>query len=260
MKSILFQTGIGRMFLVLWTGGLLLIAARIGWESKTVVYGSVIVRHGKSCDYLMYVPPGFHDAEYRYPLLFYLHGSGERNRSVRRLARTGVVHSAGHFAKPSDFPFLVICPKTDHHVWEPERVIALLDELLQDDHLRWQIDPARIYLTGFSMGGFGVWSIAAKYPDRFAAIVPVAGGGDTDRVEPLAQLPVWAFHGALDDVVPCENSVIMIEALRTKYPEMQDKYRLTVYPDLDHGIHLVVYGNIELYRWLLQHTVVWGDE
>lgn len=251
--KILFGTNIGRMFLIFWIGSAALITARIVFEVKTVLRGSTIICRGKSYDYIFHVPPGFQQAGYRYPLLIYLHGAGERNRSIHRLSRADLVSYADHVARSSDFPFLVVCPKTDRPFWEPDRVIALLDELLSNEQLRWKIDPNRVYLTGYSMGGFGTFSVASEYPDRFAAIVPVAGGGDPLKADHFARLPVWSFHGELDEAVLCECSVKMLEALWSRFPDHTEDYRLTVYPDADHGIPKQVYGDPALYRWLLRH-------
>lgn len=250
---ILLRTPLGRIFLFLWIMGFYLLVARIGFDLRTACFGSKMICRNLHYDYLMHVPPGIHDTKHRYPLLIYLHGAGERNRSVRRLAKADVVHFAGSVAKSSEFPFLVVCPKTEAPSWEPDRVIGLLDELLQDENLRWKIDPTRIYLTGFSMGAYGVWETAMQCPDRFAAIVPVAGGGRPEQVEHFDGLPVWAFHGGQDDVVPCESSIEMLDALQSRYPDQRENYRMTVYPEADHGIARQVYENSELYRWLLRY-------
>jgi predicted peptidase len=109
------------------------------------------------------------------------------------------------------------------------------------------------------MGGYGTWSVGLKNPERFAAIVPICGGGsilDVLLVLPgkqsaLKNLPVWAFHGAKDPVVPVEESEQMINAL-TKAGNQNTK--LTVYSDAGHDSWTEAYNSQELYDWLLQHT------
>ena len=109
------------------------------------------------------------------------------------------------------------------------------------------VDPDRVYLTGESMGGYGTWEIAVRYPDRFAAIAPVCGVGEAWLASRLVNLPVWAFHGAQDDRVPLRGSQEMVEAVT----KCGGRPKLTVYPDMGHMIGDFVYGNEELYRWLL---------
>lgn len=100
-------------------------------------------------------------------------------------------------------------------------VRAILDHVLDTS----PADPDRVYLTGLSMGGFGAWEMASRWPERFAALAPICGGGDVTRVAPLAGLPVWAWHGGADDVVAPERSREMIAALaaaggRPRYTEL----------------------------------------
>jgi len=107
--------------------------------------------------------------------------------------------------------------------------------------------------TGFtplSMGGFGTWAFALAYPDRCAAIAPICGGGDPARVGAIRHLPVWAFHGAKDTIVPLRRSAEMVTALR----QCGGNVRFTVYPDAVHDAWTETYTNPELYAWFLAHT------
>ena len=117
-----------------------------------------------------------------------------------------------------------------------------------------QIDPTRIYLTGLSMGGYGTWHMAVTYPQKFAAVVPICGGGGwmygfPKRVCALKDVPVWAFHGALDPVVPLQASQDLVNALN----ECGGEARLTIYPEALHDSWTQTYDNPELYQWLLEH-------
>ena len=111
-------------------------------------------------------------------------------------------------------------------------------------------DPDRVYLTGLSMGGFGTWSLAMAYPDRFAAIAPICGGGDPQLACALKDVPVWAFHGAKDPTVPLEQSEQMVQALEA----CGGNVRLTVYPEADHDSWPETYANPDLYAWFLSHA------
>src|SRR5205085_2048760 len=97
---------------------------------------------------------------------------------------------------------------------------------------QYQVDPQRIYLTGLSMGGGGTWALAAAYPERFAAIVPICGaGGAAADAKRLKDLPTWVFHGAKDRTVPVARSETMVNALRAVGAK---EVKFTVYPDADH--------------------------
>ena len=100
------------------------------------------------------------------------------------------------------------------------------------------------------MGGFGTWAVAIAAPDRFAAIAPICGGGDPSRVGVLRHLPVWAFHGARDPIVPLQRTVEMVEALR----QCRGNVRFTVYPEAGHDAWTATYANPELYARFLAHT------
>jgi hypothetical protein len=128
--------------------------------------------------------------------------------------------------------------------------IDQLYKLLQLVKKNYRTDPDRIYATGLSMGGFGTWALAIKYPDEFAAIAPVCGGGDTTNAWKIRNIPVWCFHGALDDVVPLSSDAHMINAVSRWNPNV----RFTIYPDKKHNSWDTTYNSSDsLYHWLLSH-------
>ena len=96
------------------------------------------------------------------------------------------------------------------------------------------------------LGGYGTWSLALAAPDLFAAIIPICGGGDVQRVACLRHLPIWNFHGELDDVIPVERSLVLVKALDSPL------CKLTVYPHLKHDSWTETYSNKEIFIWLLQ--------
>jgi predicted peptidase len=106
-----------------------------------------------------------------------------------------------------------------------------------------------MYVTGLSMGGFGTWTILAKYPNLFAAAVPICGGGDPATAESIKHIPIWAFHGAKDNVVPLERSRQMVDAIE----RVGGNAKLTVYPEAGHNSWSETYDNPEVYQWLLEH-------
>jgi predicted peptidase len=122
-------------------------------------------------------------------------------------------------------------------------ILAILDEAARIH----PVDKNRIYLTGLSMGGYAVWDLAMENPDRFAAIAPVCAAGSKERVSLLRDVPVWAFHGAKDDIVPVEEANSIIKELLTSGGDA----RITIYPEGDHDAWTETYNNPELYNWFL---------
>ncbi len=191
-------------------------------------------------NYLLYLPADYAKKD-AWPLMLFLHGAGERGDDLNLVKTHGPpkLIEAG-----KQFPFVVVspqCPKD--RTWQATELTALVDEILA----KTKIDRDRIYVTGLSMGGFGTWLLAAYTPDRFAAIVPICGGGEVISVRRLTQLPVWAFHGAKDLVVPLKRSEDMVEALKKN----GGNAKLTIYPEAGHDSWTATYDNPELYDWLL---------
>lgn len=195
-------------------------------------------------EYLLHLPQDFHpDSGKKYPLILFLHGAGERGHDVQKVKKHGVAKIA---EKKRNFPFIVISPQCPAgYYWNEldKELISLLDKIIAE----YPVDTARVYLTGLSMGGFGTWHLAIKYPERFAAIAPVCGGGNPNLVESIKDMPIWVFHGAMDDVVPLDLSVEMVEALK----EFGSSVEFTVYPDAGHDSWTETYNNDSLYEWFL---------
>ncbi|MEH2441873.1 prolyl oligopeptidase family serine peptidase [Nostoc sp.] len=210
-------------------------------------------RHVTSTDsynYLLFLPDGLHPDGDRneiqqalLPTILFLHGAGQRGSDLDDVIKHGV---AKVVEQQSDFPFIVIspqCPRREY--WNIERLSTLLDEVIASC----AVDPDRVYLTGLSMGGYGTWHLAAAQPERFAAIAPICGGGNPQAAGKLKNLPVWAFHGAKDNVVPLSESEIMVSALKVH----DGNVKFTVYPEANHDSWTQTYNNPELYEWFLQH-------
>jgi len=203
--------------------------------------------------YLLYVPADY-DAKSgkRWPLMLALHGAGERGTNVQRVAIHGPMSLV---KKGTNFPFIIVaplCPAGER--WQNDSLSLLLDNVTQ----KLAVDAKRVYLTGLSMGGYGTWSLGITQPERFAAIVPICGGGtmidvilgSRDKTQALKSLPVWAFHGAKDNVVPLAESERMVDSLKKLGVK---EVKLTVYPNAEHNSWTETYNNPELYEWLLKH-------
>ena len=204
-------------------------------------------------NYLLFLPKAYEaNAEKRWPLILFLHGAGERGTNVWKVATHGPTNYAGAHA---DFPFIIVSPQCpERQLWSKDVLLKLLDEITAN----YAVDTNRVYLTGLSMGGYGTWDLGLTYPEKFAAIVPICGGGQMislllsrrDKGPALKALGVWAFHGGKDPVVPLEESQRMVAALKKE--GMQD-VKLTVYPEAQHDSWTETYKNPELYEWLLSH-------
>lgn len=207
-------------------------------------------------EYLLYVPSEYDPKSTKvWPLMLFLHGAGERGADLKRVA----IHGPMSLAKQgTNFPFIIAAPQCPENArWHSETLIPLLDKLATS----LKVDTNRIYLTGLSMGGYGTWDLGVTHPGRFAAIAPICGGGSVLDVllagygkpaNPLTSLPVWAFHGAKDPVVPLEESERMINAL--KKAGNRDA-KLTVYPEAQHNSWTETYANSKLYDWMLSHSL-----
>ncbi len=194
--------------------------------------------------YLLYVPKAYTaDVTKRWPLLLFLHGSGERGEDLAKVRFNG---PPKQLDGRDDFPFVVVSPQCrDDERWQSDALAALLDDVAG----RLRIDPDRVYVTGLSMGGRGTWDLAMSYPERFAAIAPVCGGAIPDRACRLKDVPVRAYHGAKDDVVPLAESQTVVEAVK-KCGGTAD---LVVYPDANHDSWTAAYADPTLWEWLLSH-------
>jgi predicted peptidase len=195
-------------------------------------------------NYLLYLPEGYsNDSDKKWPLMLFLHGAGERGSDVNKVK----VHGPPKIVeKKKDFPFILVSPQCPADTWwRTYELIALLDEIQKS----YRVDPDRVYLTGLSMGGFGTWELASQYPQRFAAIAPICGGGNPVQARRLRSSPIWVFHGDADRVVPVARSDEMVEALKKAGADV--KY--TRYEGVDHDSWTKTYANEELYQWMLSH-------
>lgn len=194
--------------------------------------------------YLLYLPQGYNEKGQRWPLIVYLHGAGERGDNLELLKSNGIPKI---LENKKDLPFVVASPQCPSDTWWLEHIEELRTFI---DYIKteYNIDFSRVYLTGLSMGGFGTWYLAERYPQNFAAIAPICGGGEPAFVMRL-KMPVWAFHGAKDDIVSLKRSQDMVDAVKAAGGDV----KFTVYPELGHDCWTATYENEELYKWFLKH-------
>lgn len=194
-------------------------------------------------DYFVHLPPDYEaDPKKQWPLILFLHGSGERGYDVNLVTRTGLPQDID---QRKDFPFIVVAPQVSPGDWWS---LPELKDLLAQVEKKYRVDASRIYLTGLSMGGYASWAFAADSPGLFAAVVPICGGGDPQDAARLKDLPIWVFHGGQDDAVPIERSQEMVDAIK----KAGGNPKFTIFPDDGHNSWTDAYATPELYEWLLK--------
>ncbi|HKI31799.1 MAG TPA: alpha/beta hydrolase-fold protein [Gemmataceae bacterium] len=212
---------------------------------------------GKAAKYVVFVPKDY-DAEgdKTYPVIVFLHGKGE---CVGGKPPVEVGIGPAIKKQQDTFPFITAFPRArrewDAGTLDADRALAILDEVQKE----FRTDPKRVYLTGLSLGGGGTWSLAAKYPERWAAIAPICGfinpRPTTEDCRAIAEkikgIPCWCFHGEADRAVLVEQSRGMMKALWAAggHPNY------TEYPGVEHNSWDQAYATPELYEWLLKHQL-----
>lgn len=215
---------------------------------------------GDTLKYRQLIPD--YDTLRRYPLVIFLHGSGERGVDNTAQLKWGVMNFASD-QNMKLYPAIVIAPQcppdmswSNFSNWdrgmtlqpEPSRTMALLYGLIRQTIRDFRVDTSRIYITGLSMGGFGTFDAIARYPDLFAAAVPVCGGGDVSKAPAVAHIPMWIFTGAEDAAVDPAFSIDMLEAL-TKAGAHPG---FTQYPETGHFSWIGAYSDPMMMAWLFR--------
>lgn len=238
------------------------VYCRASWEELFETH----VHHGENEAVLPYrlMKPEMIEQDKCYPLVLFMHGAGERGDDNDRQLK----HGAAEFAKDENrkkYPCFFVapqCPKGKSWAkldWklkklitpeEPTEQLQLALEMVDKLAAELPVDQQRIYITGLSMGGFGTWDAIVRRPNFFAAAVPICGGGDAEQAAKLKALPIWAFHGDADPVVPVEGTTAMIEAIRKAGGEP----KMTIYPDVGHNSWTAAYANPELMAWIFSQS------
>lgn len=207
------------------------------------------IRHrGVERRYVVYIPDSY-DPEAAAPAILFLHGRGEEGTDGWAQAAVGLGPAV--MLAPERWPCIGVFPQKPQNPdgWLEYEDLALGTLALTGEE--WSVDPSRIYLTGVSLGGFGSWMLAPRHREIFAAIAPICGGGDPGDGPELAGLPIWAFHGDADGVVPVRHSQRMVEAVRSVGGEP----RLTVYPGVGHNSWDRAYREEQLAEWLMEQRI-----
>ena len=197
--------------------------------------------------YTVYLPDGY-DASKKYPVVLFLHGSGERGDDGVRSAEVGLGPNIAR--RPAEFPAIAVFPQA-RETWaadsdDAEAALDALDEVIET----FSADPDRVALTGLSMGGFGAWGLAAAHPERFVAVAPVCGFAREQVVAPIvaAKLPVWTFVGDADSPRIVESTRALAAALR----DAGASNRETEYRGVGHNSWDRAYSDPDLLRWLIE--------
>jgi predicted peptidase len=185
------------------------------------------------------------DGDKNWPLLLFLHGSGERGDDLELVKKHGPPKL---IAAGEELPFVVVSPQCPQDLrWNAGQLAKLVDTLANTH----RIDRRRMYVTGLSMGGSGTWALVEEFPGLFAAAMPICGRGNPTAGEILAKTPISIFVGAKDKADLVKNNEEMLVMLK----KARGKAELTVYPDAGHDSWTATYSNPAVYKWLLSHQL-----
>lgn len=200
------------------------------------------IRKYNEINYVFSTPDNYIEGK-KYPVLLLLHGAGSRGDNAQTLFTNPFYQEAEKFP---EFEFITAVPQCPFEkTWFDifEQLIDFTKFLYSSDFT----DRHHFYCMGPSMGGYGTWQLAMSCPELFAAIVPICGGGMYWNAGRLQDVPVWAFHGGLDEVVFPEESKKMVDAVN----KFGGNAKLTIYPKNDHNAWSDTYSNYEVIKWLL---------
>jgi len=208
------------------------------------------------------------DSSKKYPLLIFFHGAGERGSDNE----SQLTHIKQFLEiNKSDYSFYTLAPQCPENTkwvdadWtleksvfadEPTLPMKLTINLITKLCKSYNIDTNRIYVVGISMGGFAVWDIISRMSYKFAAAVPICGGGDEQKAKDIGNIPIWAFHGAKDKLVKVSRSRNMVYALKEngieiKYSEIKD---------VGHNVWENAFNNAELYKWIFEQNKIKNEK
>jgi len=198
--------------------------------------------HGDAVRFLQFLPEDYFTSGEKFPIVIFLHGSGERGTDLDDVKKHGPPDYA---MKGHGYPFILIAPQCpDGRWWDTGEVISLTKYLIKS----LKVDADRVHITGISMGGFGVWNAVAAEPTLFASAVPICGGGDPTTAPRIKKIPIWAFHGEKDMSVPVQKTKEMEAAVLAAGGK---KLRTTYYPDSGHNCWTETYENPAVLAWMM---------
>ena len=209
--------------------------------------------------YLEYLPKDYRSNSEKYPLVISLHGvkekgttSTDRNKVLADLAKVDNVGLPKYVSAGQQYPFILISPqlKSNYGSWPPSYILEVLEYVKK--YLR--VDDRRVYLTGLSLGGFGVWKTAGEYPQVFAAIAPICPGGNAlNKARDIAaqDVAIWGFHGGSDKIVAYTVTTKMINAVNGAPHKPTPLAKATIFPGMGHSIWDKAYNQTGLLNWML---------
>lgn len=249
-------------FIILFWG---LINHAVSGQNSTEKFSArqFVSASGDTLNYRIFIPEQ-PDSTGTFPLVLFLHGAGERGNDNKAQLKWGVWRFVADSVQ-QEHPSIIVAPQAPkEQYWgridwrddlqlkprasEPLHLAYQLIDSLQQEY---KIDSNRLYISGLSMGGFGTWEMLIRHPNKFAAGIPVCGGGDVTKAHTLAHIPIWAFHGAMDDVVPPRLSREMITGIQ--YAGGHPGY--TEYPDVNHASWIPAYREPLLMDWLFSKSL-----
>jgi hypothetical protein len=198
----------------------------------------------KKIPYLLYLPKSYYtNQRQKLSLVVFLHGRGERGNDLNLLKRQALPKMISE--DNTEFPFILLIPQLpeSEEEWYTKDLITLIEEIESE----YPIEENSIHLTGISLGGNGTWKLATEFPDKFAAIVPISGWGDTSKICQLRDANIWAFHGLKDTLIPPERTTEIVDRLEL----CNSKVKLTLYPNAKHDAWTETYKNEEFMKWFL---------
>ena len=201
------------------------------------------IKELENLQYIIRYPNGYVSGK-KYPVILFLHGAGGRTTGVDKREHSFFTLTEKH----TDFPFVCVMPWCNANSWFD--VFEKLQKFTKAIFAESYTDTNHFYLMGNSMGGYGTWQLAMTMPEYFAAIVPICGGGMYWNAGQLANMPVWAFHGELDDVVYPEESKKMVDKINSFG---NNNAKLTIFPQNAHNAWDDTFNNPEVFKWLLSH-------
>jgi predicted peptidase len=189
--------------------------------------------------YIVVLPEKFEPAV-KHPLILFLHGASERGDDLELVKK----HGPFQMLKELKTDVILVAPQcpANQEWWDADALARLLDQVEKS----YCVDENRVYLTGMSMGGDGVWSLATLQPERFAAIAPISGTGDIRDASRLTNVRVWAFHGAHDTVFPAGEAERMVTAIQVA----GGRAKFTMYAGVGHDAWTRTYNSRDFYQWL----------
>ena len=230
-------------------------ACQLGVGAGRFVERGFVCASNESMCYLLFVPAHY-DSSKKYPLVLWLHGGGARGDNPKTILSWGDGHGPLFLARPdnqSNHPCFVLAPQcpagklwADPYSDQPLDQIRLVLEMLDSIEKEFSIDSKRLYVIGISMGGYATWDIIARRPSRFAAAVPICGGGNPIKASRMVKTAIWAFHGEKDDLVKVEESREMIKAVQ----KTGGKVKYTEYKGVGHSVWEQAFNEPGFLEWI----------